>query len=129
MPIYIGLAVSSHDAALTAEGVFSNVSFPNNATLAAQPWSDRDIGIMSNEIEPMYVTVNDKVIYNEDPNAVLINQWTEWSIPFKKFTDLGVNLTGVNSLSIGLGNKSSTQAGGEGRIYIDDIRLYRPPTQ
>ncbi|MFB0525286.1 MAG: hypothetical protein ACETVZ_07070 [Phycisphaerae bacterium] len=129
MPIYVGLAVTSHDVTKVCEARFSNVSFPNNANLTAQPWSDRDIGIMSNEIEPMYAAVNGKVIYNEDPNAVLINQWTEWSIPLMKFTDLGVNLTGVNSLSIGFGNRGSTQAGGEGTIYIDDIRLYRPPRQ
>jgi hypothetical protein len=125
MPIYIGLVVTSHNATKVYEAKFSNVSF-STAALTAQAWKDCDVGIKSNEIEPMYVAVNDKAVYNEDQNAVLINQWTEWSIPLKKFTDLGVNLTGVNSLSIGLGNKSSTQSGGEGTIYIDDIRLYRP---
>ena len=126
MPIYIGLAVTSHDVTRVCEAKFSNVSFPNNATLTAQPWKDRDIGIMSNVVEPMYVAVNGKVIYNEDLNAALINQWTEWPIPLKKFTDLGVNLNGVNSFGIGLGNRSNPQAGGQGTIYIDDIRLYRP---
>ncbi|MFB0525287.1 MAG: LamG domain-containing protein [Phycisphaerae bacterium] len=127
MPIYIGLAVTSHDAALTAEGVFSNVSFPNNAALTSQPWSDRDIGIMSNENEPMYMVVNgNAVVYNNDPNAALINQWTEWEIDLKRFTNLGVNLTRVSSLGIGLGNRANPQSGGTGTLYIDDIRLYRP---
>ncbi len=130
MPIYIGLVVTSHDVTKVYEAKFSNVSFPNNTTLTAQAWKDRDIGIKSNEIEPLYVVVNgNSVIYNDDPNAALIDQWKEWSIPLKKFTDLGVNLTRVSSFGIGLGNKSNTQAGGEGTIFIDDTRLYRPLRQ
>ncbi len=129
MPIYIGLAVTSHDVTKVYEAKFSNVQFPSNAALTSQAWKDIDIGIKSNEIEPMYMVINGKTIYNEDPNAALINQWNEWSIPLKKFTDLGVNLTNVSSFGIGLGNKSSTQAGGEGTIFIDDVRLYRPPRQ
>lgn len=130
MPIYIGLVVTSHDVTKVYEAKFSNVSFPNNAALTAQAWKDRDIGIKSNEIEPLYVVVNgNAVIYNDNPNAALIDQWTEWPIPLKKFTDLGVNLTRVSSFGIGLGNKNNTQAGGEGTIFIDDIRLYRPPRQ
>jgi hypothetical protein len=127
MPVYIGLVVTSHDVTKVYEAKFSNVSFPNNAALASQPWKDRDIGIISNESEPMYLAVNGNVVvYNEDPNAVLINQWTKWSIPLQRFTDMGVNLQRINSLSIGFGQKSNPQAGGQGTIYIDDIRLYRP---
>lgn len=127
MPIYIGLAVTSHDTSKVCEARFSNVSFPNNATLTAQAWAHKDIGIISNESEPMYMAVNGTAIYNEDPNAVLINQWTNWSVPLKKFSDIGVNLTQVNSFAIGLGNRGSTQPGGHGKLYIDDIRLYVPP--
>jgi hypothetical protein len=129
MPIYIGLAVTSHDVTQVCEATFSNVSFPDSAALAEQPWKDVDIGIMSNEIEPMYVAVNGKVIYHEDPNAALIDTWTEWKIPLQSFVDLGVNLNGINSLGIGFGNRSNPQAGGQGTMYIDDIRLYRPPRQ
>jgi hypothetical protein len=126
MPIYIGLAVTSHDTSKVCEAKFSNVSFPNNAALTAQTWAHRDIGIISNENEPLFVSVNGVAIYNEDPNAVLINQWTQWSIPFKKFSDIGVDLALVNSFAIGLGNKNNPKQGGEGKLYIDDIRLYVP---
>ena len=38
-----------------------------------------------------------------------------------------INLTNVNEIAIGLGNKANmASAGGSGTIYIDDIRLYRP---
>jgi hypothetical protein len=126
MPIYIGLTVTSHDVTKVCEARFSNVSFPNNATLTAQAWTDIDIGIISNENEPMYVAVNGVAIYHENPNAALIDVWTNWSIPLKKFSDIGVDLTRVNSFGIGLGNKSNQQAGSQGKIYIDDIRLYVP---
>jgi len=127
MPIYIGLAVTSHDAAQTAEGVFSDVIFTGTSV---NDWADRDIGIGSNQPEPMYVVVNDSAVVNqEDPNVALIDEWTEWRIPLQSFVDLGVNLNSINSFSIGLGDRSNPQAGGKGTMYIDDIRLYRPPQQ
>jgi len=126
MPIYIGLAVTSHDVTQVCEARFSDVSFPNNDALTSQPWAHCDIGIISNENELMYVSINGKAVYNEDPNAVLIGQWTEWQIPLKKFSDIGVDLSRANSFSIGLGNKSNPQPGGHGKLYIDDIRLYIP---
>ena len=95
-----------------------------------QTWSAQDIGISTNDPEPMYVILNDNaVVFHDDPNAVLTDQWTEWKIPLQNFADKGVNLTNVNSLGIGIGNRNSSQPGGKGITYIDDIRLYRPPTQ
>ncbi len=126
MPIYIGLAVTSHDATQTAEAVCSNVTFTGTST----GWADRDIGIGSNQPEPMYVVVNGNTVINhEDPNVALIDTWTEWRIPLQRFVDLGVNLNSVNSFNIGLGDRNNPQAGGKGTMYIDDIRLYRPPQQ
>jgi hypothetical protein len=129
IPIYIGLAVTSHDITQVCEARFSNVSFPDNAALTSQAWAHRDIGIISNESEPMYVAINGKAVYNEDPNAVLIGQWTQWQIPLQKFSDSGVDLSRANSFSIGFGNRSNPQPGGQGKLYIDDIRLYVPPLQ
>ncbi len=128
MPIYIGLAATSHDVTKACEAKFSNVSF-DNAALSAQPWSHQDIGIISNEVEPTYVFINGTKVFHDDPNACLIDQWTEWIIPLQNFADQGVNLSNVNSFGIGLGDSSSTQPDGHGTIFIDDIRLYRPPVQ
>jgi hypothetical protein len=129
MPIYIGLAVTSHDAAQVCEATFSNVSFPEGTGLATQPWADADVGIQSNESEPMYVAVNGQAVYNDDPDAVLSSQWTSWSIPLSKFSDMGVDLAAVNSLAIGFGTIGGTQPGGHGKLFIDDIRLYVPVSQ
>ena len=130
MPVYIGLAVTSHDVNLTCQATFSNVSFPD--TKVDPQWTDRDIGIMSNHAEPMYVAVSNSTgapaaVYHENPNAAQIDTWTEWVIPLQAFADQGVNLTDVDSIAIGLGTKGdTTKPGGSGTIYFDDIRLYRP---
>jgi len=43
--------------------------------------------------------------------------------------DMGINLTNVDKLAIGLGTRGNmTTAGGAGKMYFDDIRLYRPRT-
>lgn len=125
-PMYIGLAVTSHDAALTCEAKFSNVSFPD--TNVDMQWTDQDIGMLSNEPEPMYVILDDSAqVYHDDPNATLINDWTEWIIPLQEFVNQGIDLTGVNSIGIGFGDKDNPQQdGGSGTMYFDDIRLYLP---
>jgi hypothetical protein len=125
-PMYIGLAVTSHEAALTCEAKFSNVSFPS--TNVDMSWNDQDIGMLSNEPELMYVILdNSAKVYHDDPNASLINAWTEWVIPLDKFEDQGIDLTGVNSIGIGFGDKDNPQPdGGSGTMYFDDIRLYLP---
>ena len=124
-PIYIGLAVTSHDPVVVCEAKFSNISFPD--TTVGSAWASQDIGILTNEVQPMYVVLNgNAVVYHDDPNASLIDQWTEWNILLQRFADQSVNLTNVTSLGIGLGNKDNPQAGGKGIMYIDNIRLYRP---
>ena len=125
-PIYIGLAVTSHDPYLTCKAVFSNVSFPD--TNVDIQWTDQDIGMLSNEPEPMYVILDGSAkVYHDDPNATLINDWTEWTIPLQNFADRGIDLTDVNSISIGFGDKNNPQQdGGSGTMYFDNIRLYLP---
>ena len=90
-------------------------------------WTTKDIGILTNDAEPMYIILNgNAVIYHEDPNAALTGQWTEWNIPLQKIAEKNVDLTHINSLGIGLGDVDNPQPGGKGILYIDDIRLYRP---
>jgi hypothetical protein len=127
-PIYIGLAVTSHNTEAVCEAKFSNVSFPD--TSVGQEWAAQDIGIISNSAEPMYVILNDSaIIYHDLPNASQIRNWTQWLIPLQRFVDLGVNLSSVNSLGIGFGDRNNPQSGGQGIVFFDDIRLYRPPAQ
>ncbi len=129
MPIYVGLAVTSHNADATCEAKFSNVSFPD---ISVDPqWTDQDIGMMSNEAEPMYITVGDgsgttATVYHADPSASQIGDWTEWNIPLTDLSNQGVILTNISKLVIGFGDSSDPQPGGSGLVYFDDIRLYLP---
>jgi hypothetical protein len=126
--VYIGLALTSHDAALTTQAVFSNVTMTGNIS---DQWAHQDIGITSNAAEPLYVELSNAngasgVVTHEDPAAATVEEWTEWRIPLQAFADQGVNLADVDSIAIGLGTKSGAAAsGGAGMVYIDDIRLYR----
>jgi len=125
---FIGLAVTSHDPVLTCQAEFSNVTITGTVS---QHWAHQDIGILSNSPEPLYVVVSDSagtpaIVVYDDPAASTINAWTEWVIPLQAFADQGINLTDVDRIAIGLGTKGNTAtSGGSGKMYFDDIRLYR----
>jgi hypothetical protein len=126
--VYIGLAVTSTDPALTCRAVFSNVTI----TGAVGPvWANQDIGIASNAAEPLYVAVSNSigtpaVVIHDDPAAAQIDTWTEWVIPLQAFADQGIDLTDVDEIAIGLGTSGNiTMPGGSGKMFFDDIRLYR----
>jgi hypothetical protein len=127
--VYIGLAVTSHNAAATCEAKFSNVSI--TGTVSGQ-WNNQDIGILSNDPEPLYVAVsnsagNPAVVVHDDPAAANIDTWTEWIIPLQTFANQGIDLTSVDKLAVGLGTRGNmTIPGGSGKMYFDDIRLNRP---
>jgi len=125
--VYIGLALTSHNANATCVAVFSDVK----TTGAVSPaiWTHEAIGatMLSNDAEPMYVALNgNAVVVHDNPNASLINEWTEWNIDLQAFAGQGVNLANVNTIALGLGNKKNPVAGGSGTMYFDDIRLYLP---
>ena len=126
--VYIGLALTSHDAALTCQAVFSNVTTTGSVT---GQWAHQDIGILSNDAEPLYVAVSNStgtpaVVVHDDPAAAQIDTWTEWVIPLSVLTDQGLTLTNVDRIAIGLGTRGNmTVPGGSGKMFFDDIRLYR----
>ena len=86
-------------------------------------------GNSANAPEPMYVALANAngptaLIYHNNPNATQVTSWTEWRIDLQEFVDQGVDLTKINSITLGLGNRNNPVAGGSGRMYFDDIRLY-----
>jgi len=126
--VYIGLALTSHNATATCTAKFSGVK--TTGAVGAQ-WANQDIGIASNAAEPLYVAVSNSagqaaVVVHGDPAAATINAWTPWIIPLQAFADQGINLANVDSIAIGLGTKGNTGPGGPGKMYFDDIRLSRP---
>jgi hypothetical protein len=127
--VYIGLAVTSHNTAATCQAKFANVKITGTV---GQQWADRDIGILSNDAEPMYVAVSNStgdpaVVVYDDPAATQINAWTEWVISLQDLADQGLNLADVDRIAIGVGTKGNmTAPGGSGKMFFDDIRLYGP---
>jgi hypothetical protein len=87
-------------------------------------------GKSANSAEKLYVALNGTaVVYHDNPAAAQINKWTQWVIPLQTFANMGVNLSNVTSVTIGLGTRGNTTvAGSAGKMYFDDIRLNRPAT-
>jgi len=84
------------------------------------------MGNTENAAEPMYVALNDSaVVTNDNPDATKIDKWTQWNIDLQEFVNQGVELTDVNSITLGFGDINNPIAGGSGKMYFDDIRLYQ----
>jgi hypothetical protein len=78
-------------------------------------------GSVGNTTENLYVALNGNAVVNHDnPEAALGLVWNEWNIDLQAFADQGVDLTNVNSITLGL----NSVTGGTGTMYFDDIRLY-----
>ncbi|UCD51152.1 MAG: hypothetical protein JSW27_00695, partial [Phycisphaerales bacterium] len=88
-------------------------------------------GEPDNTPETIYLAIEDAsgqsaVVAHADPDAVLATEWQEWMVSLSDFG--GVDMARVETLYIGLGNRTSPRAGGTGLVYIDDIRVGRPVT-
>ena len=123
--VYIGLALTSHNATQTTEARFSNVTITGNA---GTQWSNQDIGILANAAEAFYVALSNAdgttaVVTNSDANAAVTEVWAEWQIDLSEFANQGVNLADVDKIAVGLGATGDPAAG---TVFIDDIVLLRP---
>ena len=84
-------------------------------------------GAASNGAEPLYIALNgNTVVTHDNPNAAQIETWTQWDIDLQVFADLGVDLTNVETIALGFGDRNNPQPDGSGKMCFDDIRLYRP---
>ena len=117
---------------------YDNAVGKSEATLTLtdmRDWTQKGVGVLSiwyqgditNAAETMYVVLNGTaVVTNDNPDAALLDVWTEWTIDLQAFADQGVNLANVNTLTLGFGNRTNPVAGGAGMVFFDDIRLYAP---
>ena len=81
-------------------------------------------GSTANAADRMFIALNGTaVVYHADAAATQLTGWNEWVIDLADFA--GVNLTNVNTITIGVGTKNSPAAGGTGTVFIDDLRLTR----
>jgi hypothetical protein len=114
---------------------YDNAGKTSEATLTLvypRDWTEAGVAKLSlwfrggptNAAERMYVALNgNAVVYHGDSAPTQLAGWNEWVIDLTEFA--GVDLTNVNSLTIGFGTKNSPAAGGTGTMYFDDIRLVR----
>jgi len=77
--------------------------------------------------EQMYLVlgdggVNAVVPYDGDANDIRNEDWQQWNINLRDFTD--VNLANVTNIAIGFGDGNPPLGSGAGIVYFDDIRLY-----
>jgi hypothetical protein len=112
----------------------NNLKFSEATLTLVYPrdWTENDVNTLTiyfmggsdNAAERMYVALNGSaVVYHDNPDASQMSIWTGWNIELKAFADLGVDITNVNTIAIGFGEKNNVQAGGSGKMYFDDIRL------
>jgi hypothetical protein len=117
MPIYYDNAVGKSEATLT---LTDKRDWTVNGVDTLTIWFR---GESDNAAEQMYVALNGSArVDHDNPDAATLTIWTTWSIDLEAFTDQGVNLANVDSITLGL----SSVTGGTGMIYFDDIRLYPP---
>ena len=138
----VGYAVSPFAEQTIVHGGFQSMPFSYNNSLGIseatltltypRDWTEEGVGVLSlwfrgdssNAAEPMYIVLNGTAVVNHDnPNAAQIDNWTQWNIDLQEF---GVNLTKVNKITLGFGNRNNPVVGGSGLVYFDDFRLYRP---
>jgi len=129
--VYIGLALTSHDTAISTGAEFSNVSMTGNVTGS---WQIVEIGMTQpegNSAEPLYVAVEDsagkvKVIRHPDGIATARPGWRLWQIPLSDIELAGLKTNSIQALSIGVGDRENPIAGGSGLVFVDDIGFGRP---
>ncbi len=127
--VYIGLALTSHNASVITAAEFSNLATTGNVTGS---WQTAEIGVeqpVGNSPESMYMRIEDSTgksvtVVNADAAITARPSWQEWAIPYDDLA--GVNLSRVQTMAIGIGSRTSPSPGGIGTIYIDDIGYGRP---
>ena len=134
--VYVGMAVAAdqpEDSTLINTSVFKDLSIDGTVEQPGPLEKVLDIGMPTNSSEEMYLIIEDSagnsaVITNPEGNiATRASTWKSWQIMLSDVADQGVDLTNIQSLKIGIGNKLAPSAGGTGKMFVDDIRLYPIP--
>ncbi|MHC4625991.1 MAG: LamG domain-containing protein [Planctomycetota bacterium] len=123
-----------HDGAQALVYRYDNAGKTSEATLTltGDDWTVEGVtklslwlrGDSANAADRIYIALNGTaVVYHDDVSATQLTGWKQWIIELSEF---GIDLTNVNSISIGIGTKNAPSgAGGAGTIYFDDISLIR----
>lgn len=98
----------------------------------ANEWQLADIGSSyeGNHSEPMYVELVDeagsrKAVIHPDPLAVNAATWQRWDIPVSQFASAGVDMTAIEQMIVGFGDRDNPVPSGGGMVHFDDFWLTR----
>ena len=85
-------------------------------------------GASDNSPGQLYLLIEDDAgqfsfINHPNLDAVLSEQWQQWSIPLVDLMADGIDVTAIRKVHIGVGDLDNPQPGGIGIIYVDDIRV------
>jgi hypothetical protein len=91
-------------------------------------------GEPGNDAERMYLRVTDggsprgeaTIVYADSNDLIQEPEdaWHEWNIELSDANFSEVDLSDVNGITIGFGDRDNPQPGPEGYVYFEDIRLY-----
>jgi len=105
---------------------YSEVILPTS-TLGGD-WTQQDINVLSlwfygdpnnPATEQLYTRLNNsKVIYSGNAADISAGEWKQWNIDLSAFN---INLSNVTQISVGM--EKTGVIGGEGILFLDDIRL------
>jgi len=127
-----------HGGAQSMNYAYDNANKTSEATLTLvypRDWTEEGVtklslwfrGASGNAADRIFVALGNAVVYHDDASATQLTGWNEWVIDLTEFA--GVDLTNVNSITIGIGTRGTLAAGGTGTMYFDDIRLLRPASE
>ena len=130
--VYVGLALTSYDPAVTIKATFSGVQITGSVT---DPWQVADIWIEEPDYNPDHLHLaiedsNGRIVGLDLPDYIGVNAttWAEWRIPLSEFTRVDLRRVKRMYISVdwhvGVGYEKASPPG-IGRVYIDDIRLER----
>jgi hypothetical protein len=90
---------------------------------------DADGNPIAGETDPLYLILEDSTgktvtVTHPDAAAVQTAEWQDWLIPLTTFDTLRIDR--IKAVIMGIGYKDGSQAGSEGILYIDDLRVGAP---
>jgi hypothetical protein len=127
-PVYVGLALTSHDSASYIIAEMSEYSATGDIT------GDLTVAVVGSQAMPsndpagLYLTVEDAAGMSASvahPDADATNTSQDWSLPLAAIADAGVDLTSVTKLIVGAGAPDAPAAG-TGEVNIGAISKGTP---
>jgi len=129
--VHVGLALTSHNPAISTGAEFSEVSMTGEV---AGQWQIAEIGVaqpQGNSAEALYMALEDtagtvKIVRHPDAIATARPGWRQWRIPLSEFQSAGVRTDRITTISIGVGDRENPTAGGRGVVFLDDVGFGKP---